>query len=510
MKDRALCSVLAVAGFSFWFFIAVPFASHRESYVWMTLVWRGSFLDVLSLTATTWRPLAQTATWLGFRLLDPTIFPTSVLRQTLLQGSIFGMFVLAWVIITRAAPQPRVFAIVAFVAGGVFFPAYIHLFHIYGVFYVPILLIVAGMLKFLSAEGHVRKDVMVTPAVAAIALLLVLWHPFATALFLAFYFGRYLECFKLLGPRRQTEAWTVLLAGSLATLIVLLLSFRIKQTSLYDNPFGFLITYRTNEVSLAASLVAWLLAYVAVVSTNRPPRRLLIPIVGVTVAGIYFVSHDVPLLLLWILVVLGKLLFLQEWSLFVPLLVATLLPYGGGIGGPVYGLFPIIIATYGTAWQWRLAEKTLSSIDNGYLITLITILVLIAIAVRMDVSVPVVSAQAKRLLAERERTYQLEHVLSWLRASRFCGADLAFAENSGNPVDSVESAIIRRYRPPAALYDVGTFWDAALRCRARRTSGESNGVAIITFGGQELPGATPIFELPGKHAGAATVWVPTR
>ena len=50
------------------------------------------------------------------------------------------MFVLAWWLIYRAAPHERLFALLAFVAGCVFFPGYVHLFHIYGIFYVPVVL----------------------------------------------------------------------------------------------------------------------------------------------------------------------------------------------------------------------------------------------------------------------------------------------------------------------------------------------------------------------------------
>ena len=88
---------LAVAGFSFWFLIGAPFASHRESYNWLAIVWRGELLDSLGmLNGTTWRPLAQFAAWLGFLGLNPNIFPTSIFRQALLQVGVYLMFVLSW------------------------------------------------------------------------------------------------------------------------------------------------------------------------------------------------------------------------------------------------------------------------------------------------------------------------------------------------------------------------------------------------------------------------------
>src|SRR4030095_17003161 len=91
---------LAVSGFSFWFLIGAPFASHRESYNWLAIVWGGDLLESLGmLNGPTWRPLAQFAAWLGFLGLNPNIFPTSILRQALLQVGVDLTFVLSWAII---------------------------------------------------------------------------------------------------------------------------------------------------------------------------------------------------------------------------------------------------------------------------------------------------------------------------------------------------------------------------------------------------------------------------
>jgi hypothetical protein len=121
---------VAILGFSFWFFMAVPFASHRESYWWLANVHSYPFCHAFGFIVTTYRPLAQAATWLGFLSVNASGFPTSALRQGLLQGFIYGLFVLAWWLIYRAAAERRMVAMVALASGCVFFPAYINLFHI--------------------------------------------------------------------------------------------------------------------------------------------------------------------------------------------------------------------------------------------------------------------------------------------------------------------------------------------------------------------------------------------
>src|SRR4051812_47390625 len=57
--------LLTVLGFSFWFFVAVPFGSHRETYWWLATVHQHQFAHALSFISSTYRPLHQAATWLA-------------------------------------------------------------------------------------------------------------------------------------------------------------------------------------------------------------------------------------------------------------------------------------------------------------------------------------------------------------------------------------------------------------------------------------------------------------
>lgn len=204
--------ILAVLGFSFWFFMAVPFASHRESYWWLAEVHSKDFAHAFSFISSTYRPLHQAVTWFGFLILDPGAFPTSVLRQALFQVLIYGMFVLAWWLIYSAVSQRRLFALVAFVAGGVFFSGYVHLFHIYGISYVPVMLTLGALLHFHASGTFNRQEVWF----AIVAILLVFWHPFATALFVSFYFGFYLDTFWQRSRAQHVQAVVILLVGMTA------------------------------------------------------------------------------------------------------------------------------------------------------------------------------------------------------------------------------------------------------------------------------------------------------
>ncbi len=438
-------------GFSFWFFMVVPFASHRESYSWLAGVQTESLAHQFSFgLSSTYRPLSQIVTRLGFAILDVRVFPTNALRQALLQGFIYGMFVLAWWLIYSGARQRRLFALVACVAGGVFFSGYVHLFHIYGLFYLPVILMVGALLRFHAADSFDIPEVWF----AVLAIVLAFWHPFATALFIGFYFGFYLDTFLQRRKGQHVQALMILLVGLMAIMALVAL-FPRAQMPTGSRLFGFLVTYQTNEVNRVASFVAFLLAQMVVFSMVRSTRLKLAAFSFVTAA-----------------------------------------------------LFAIVVAVYVTSLGWLQAENALSFFKPQYALGIILASTIILLAVRAGIAVPVVTRVATPLLTERERTYQLEDALAWLHNSPYCGYDVAFAENSGSPVDSVESAITRRNRPPAGLQDVQLYWNTVLRCHSGERANDKAGTAVVTFGGPALADFTSAFAVKGKYAGDATIWIP--
>jgi hypothetical protein len=489
--------LLAISGFSFWFFVAVPFASHRESYWWLAKVLHLPVTTALGSISTTWRPLAQITTWLGFVALDPGIFPTSVFRQVVLQTTVYLFFVLAWGIIYSVVRERKIFSIVALTAGGVFFSPYIHLFHIYGAFYVPVLLTLSVMLWFHTRDLGKAEGVLIL-----LAIVLAFWHPFAPAIFLAFYFGRYLDTWRSLSSRQHVKVWGILITVTSIVLTLLVLSPRTNQQL---NAMGFLASYQTNEVNSVASVVAWILALITVMSVSLRPWAKLIGLFVVVVSGVVLLTVQVPLLLLWMSAALFKLVHLRNWRLFIPMLVAFALPYGGGLGGPMYGLFAIILAVLVTSLGWVTAEVALSILRPIHVLAFVAVLCVTIAILRSGTTVPVVSRLARPLFVERERTYQLENTLSWLASSRYCSYDIRFAKQGGDPVDDVENAISRQNRPPTTIADAGLFWNTVLRCNEQAT--RPNGIITITFGEDQAENGERVFELPSPNAGPIKAWL---
>ena len=258
---------------------------------------------------------------------------------------------------------------------------------------------------------------------------------------------------------------------------------------------------------MIASLVAFLLTQMVILSLGLSPRVKLVAVFFVSVVSAVFLFKGLPLLLLWFCAVLLKFSRMRCWSLFFLMLTVALLPFGGAIGTPIYVLFAIIVASYATALGWSQAEQAISHVKTRYVAGIILASASVLLMVRVGIHVPIVTKVANPLLVERERTYQLENIVTWLRNSDYCGYELGFAESAGSPINSVESAITRRNRPPAALGDVQLFWNTVLQCKKAEVARNKVGNAIVTFGGPELADSDPVFKAKGIYAGDATVWI---
>lgn len=499
--ERRLYFVLAVLGFSFWFLLAVPFASHRESYWWLGEVHTQNLAHSLTYISVTYRPFAQITAWSGFMFLDRGGFPTSALRQTLLQGTIYGLFLVAWWMIYSAAAQWRVFGIIALATGGVFFAGYLHLFHIYGIFYVPVMLMLGALLHFSSGAVRPRFEGWL----AVIACFLAAWHPFATALFLGFYVGYYLETMRQRSRKQHLQAMAIV-ALEIAALVLSVVVFPRADVavSFQTRVAGFMETYRSNEFFPLAIFAAFVLSEVLVLSLDLDRKAKLILGLGVAALSCLLAVAHVPLLLLWMALACLKLLFARRWGLLFLLGGAGLLPIGGIIGAPVFGLFALVVTAFVTAMGMSSTENFLSRIRPAYIATAITIAAGILIIARTGVRVPAVTQAAQPLLAERDRTYQLEDALAWLHRSDYCGDQVVFAEDAGSPIDSIETVMEREHRPPSSIEDVQLFWNDVLRCKS---AGNANQVAVVTFGTQTLPGSDPVYAIPSRYAGSAQIWI---
>jgi hypothetical protein len=125
--------------------------------------------------------------------------------------------------------------------------------------------------------------------------------------------------------------------------------------------------------------------------------------------------------------------------------------------------------------------------------------VVLGAALRAGVPVPVASAVARPLVAERERTTQFPVLLREYLASEWGGHPLRFARGFERPAEG--DAVDRRFRPPTNDIHLAT-WLAHLR-GGTPAEGET---LYVAFGGDPLAAGPVVLAVRGRTAGDALVF----
>jgi len=447
--------------------------------IWAALFER--FPSVLGL-----RPLGTGLAWLLYRLGGHEVGLTQFFNAAL------ALFAWGWVV--RDAPQPRLHAVLALLVGGVLFAGYIWVFHMHGIFYGPLLVFVAALVR--CARGPIDLRTLLGVFMGGVATSLA--HPFALPLVLAFAAGAAIETPEL-RTRQGAAVLVVLLTGSLATYLLLVPPASRGLSA--DPVAGLLASFRTSEVRRAGSilvlqLAAWT-AYRTWGGRGAFAAALLTEVVGGAA-----IAMGLPAMPMWLTWAALKSARHGRWTMAALIACCTLLPLANPTGSPTYALFAIFVALAASAMDDADAEARLRSLGTGAAIAASAALLVVALAVRVGWPVPVVSAVARPVLAEGERTRQLEVLAGQLMDSRWRGEPVRFATAAGDPVKV--NAIERQHRPPTEDAHLRTWLDW-------KRGGPATGrdTLVMAFGGETRPGMDTLFVAHGRYAGDALVLRPS-
>ncbi len=480
-----LLVMLAVAGLGFWFVVGLPWAPHNESFDWVVQLETRSlwgalfekFPSVLSL-----RPLGTGPAWLLYRAGGHDIGLVEVLNAALTM--------LAWGWAASGSREKRVFALLALVAGGVFFAGYIWVFHLHGIFYGPLLLFVAGLAR--SARGPL--DLRTLLGVFVGSLVTSLAHPYALPLGVAFVLGAVIET-----PRLRSSLGVAAVALVISgTVLAYLLLVPDYNRGLSGSPVPGLVTsYRTLEVNIVGSAVAGLLA--AWTASRALPGAMggAGAVFTALLAGAG-IAAGLPVLPLWIAWAGIKSVRRGRWAMAVLLAAAALLPLPNPTGSPTYAVFAVFVAVCATASDELAIEAMLYGIRSLHVAGLLAGIVALAVVLRTGTPVPVLSRLARPLLVEGERTRQFEVVVTRLMASPWRGSPARFLHPATNPTDA--DAVDRRFRPPTDDIHLATWLDW-------KRGGPPVGAdtLVLTFGGEGVAGMDTVLWARGRYAGDALV-----
>jgi hypothetical protein len=486
--NRVSFSWFASAGIAFWFLLGFPFGNHNESYYWIARFQQEHAWDIVFTTslASTFRPLGQGLAYLGWELSGGSSWAVQIFNFAL------AAFSVRTIALTTAGT--RTFALAMAIAGASFFAGYVYFFHLHGIFYSPVLAVIAVLLYFKEAPSLPRStsDWASFCCAAAVG---VLFHPYALIIFLAYLAGLALE------RRRQASLADCLRWAVLSTLALLILTMirRDYQVLSMDNIRALMSSYALTELSPVLSIVSAAFAGATLFSIGPMERGIRFGLLTVVcLCSIVFFVIGWPVILLWILTAVCKAAYVRQWALAGMTAGTALLPVIAPSGSPTYAIFAIIMSTIVLAWGWDDMERMMERIAPASAIVLLVVAALLVGSLRMGLHVPIVSRFAQPLLAEREKTKQLESVIDWMLKSEYRNWHLTL-EHSENPVDAGRYVIERRYRPPTYQGYLDQYLDAQ-----RNTKNSKN--LIVTFGTHERRDMQLIKIFAGQFAGSAMVF----
>jgi hypothetical protein len=431
--------------------------------------------------------VAATSFWLS----DGSIIPIQLFNFMGAAAALGGL--------TLIGREPRRAAILAAIVGGTFFAGFIYLFHLHGAFYSPVLILIVFLLWIFTEGpiGSVRTDLLASLG----ALVGFLFHPYALFLFAGGFMGFWTKRLMISKERPAMYLWllgALLLIGSLVLVI-------LTKPSTYEplsstNVAGFLSSYRAAEIHPALSVLAAVLTVIALVDLPLK-RRGAMAAVAIALSAA-FMAAGLPVLMLWAAACILRTVLRRNWPLSGLIAVALWLPAISPTGSPTYTLFVIMGCIAATSFDSRLFA-ILDEVDlsSSRILAMLSVVAVLAVALRLGVPVPLVSRFARPLLSEREKTHQLEELLEWWETSPYRTHSLRLYRNSENPVDSSLSLSARRFRPPTYQSYLNVY------TAGRGEGSPGNAELLVTFGDDEIPGATPMRTIEGRYAGAAHVYM---
>lgn len=481
-----LLVVLSVSGLAFWFVVGLPWGPHNESYDWVVRLEQRSlwealfqkFPSVLSL-----RPLGTGPAWFLYRFAGHSVAGVEFVNAALA--------LLAWGWLAHGARERRLFATLSLVAGGVFFAGYIWVFHLHGIFYGPLLVFVAALVR--TARGPL--DLRTLLGVFVGGLVTALAHPYSLPLVVAFVLGATLET-PFLRSRVGVAVLGVVITGATASYLLLVPGY---NRGLAGSPLdGFVTTFHTLEVNavgagVAGALAAWTATRTLPGAAGSAAALLTLLLAA---AGI---ATGLPVLPLWIAWTVAKCVRRERWAMAALLTATVLLPIPNPTGSPSYGIFAVFVAVAATALDEAGTDGLLSWLRVPQVVTLLIVMFGLAFALRSGVAVPGASQVARPLLAEGERTRQLDALAGRLMQSAWRDDPARFLHPASSPTEA--DAVDRRFRPPTEDAHLKTWLDW-------KRGGPATGAdtLVFTFGGETVPGMDTVFSVRGRYSGDALVF----
>jgi hypothetical protein len=238
------------------------------------------------------------------------------------------------------------------------------------------------------------------------------------------------------------------------------------------------------------------------VFTTRIASKVKRLCIGISaVLAVLCLHFHVPVLLLWIVACIIKMVLSKKWALAAIVFSTALFPVATHTGTPTYIVFVIMVCVFVTAMENAIFITVRRFFTTG-IAAFIFLLALVLLLLKTGTQVPVVAKGLNPILAEQEKTLQLERVLAWkINVPEYATKRLRFLDESAKPSASA-TAINRKHRPPTQQKYIDRYINGI-----RTTPSDTTSIPLlITFGGKKLDGRQLLFTAAGPWNGNAYVY----
>jgi hypothetical protein len=491
--------LITVLGLSFWFFVGFPWANHNESYAWVQQIEQLSLSDMLTkimYPQPAFRPLTQVAAYFAYTIFGPTAYADQIFN--------YIVAIISWVFLMNILDEKRLFSVIALGVGGFLFSGYIYLFHLHGVCYSPLLLYIA-ILFYYHIEPPTTKNMV---ALFLITFVIALFHTFAFALYVAFIIGYSIENRKYIDRNRGIIL--LLFITSSVILSKIFLSSRTISVIQFSTIIEMITSYKMLELNGYISMFCLSLSILTVNSINFPLNwnRIIIGVVALVAALCY--HYSIPVIIIWILICIIKTISNRQWGFGFLLFACALIPLTQH-GSPTHSIFVVMICSAITVIGSPVDGK-LKILHSGILMVPIGIIMFIPFLLKNNYHIPVLSKLSNPVLAEKEKTFQLENIMNWMLHSEFGDYYVMFTSPATIPRFATD-AVHRKHRPPTQEEYINEFMSYKRHGNVlgeKLIAEDPRKQLILTFGDERIKDAVRVYEVDGNFAGSAFVYLQTQ
>jgi hypothetical protein len=268
-----------------------------------------------------------------------------------------------------------------------------------------------------------------------------------------------------------------------------------------QNLTGILGSFKATEVHWSLSLLAAMLTGLALLDLVNDSGTRLVAAAGLLSCCALWAWAGLPVLLVWAAASLVRSALFKRWMLAGLVSASVLLPAISPTGSPTYAVFALVACVVATGIDNRLLKLNHLRIEPLVACCLASGAVVLVLMLRSGIHIPFIFRFAEPVLAEREKTYQLEEIIDWWRASPYRNLRLVLYRDAADPIQLSSRLGTRRFRPPTYQKYLDIY-DGHVVTAATSDALEK---LVVTFGDDELLGQHILTTVDGRFAGPARV-----